>query len=59
MYVVLVELPTPVGDAIQDTVSCIRQIGRDTWFAKGLVIWLVDERRQRYQERINDTNKLV
>ena len=45
MNVALSELPIPVGDASQATVSYIRQIGRDARFAKELVMWLVEERR--------------
>ena len=59
MDVALSELPTPVGDAAQATVSCIRQIERDARFAKELIMWLVEERQQRHRERINDTKKLV
>ena len=51
------ELPTPVGDAAQATVSCIRQIERDARFAKELVMWLVEERQQRHWNFILYGNK--
>ena len=44
--VALTELHTPVGDSSQTTVRYIRQIGKDDRFAKELVMWLVEERRQ-------------
>ena len=59
MDVALSELPIPVGDTAQATVSYIRQIGKDDRFAKELVMWLVEERRQLHRELINDTKKLV
>ena len=45
MDVALAELPTPVGDTTQATVSYIRHIGRDARFAKELVMRLVEERQ--------------
>ena len=55
MDVAMAELPMPVNDTAKATVSYLRQIGKDSKFAQELVTWLIDERRERYRERINQS----
>ena len=55
MDVAMAELPMPVNDAAKATVSYLRQIGKDSKFSQELVTWLIEERRERYRERINQS----
>ena len=59
MDISLANLPTPECDAAQATTSYIRQISSDTRFAKELVIWLIEERRQRHRERVNSSKAVI
>ena len=59
MDIALAKLPTPECDAARAAVSYIRQISSDARFAKELVTWLIEERRQRHHERVNSTKAIV
>ena len=58
MDVTIAELPTPITNAAKSTVAYIRQISKDARFAKELVTWLIEERRQRHREHANDNKKV-
>ena len=59
MAIVLFELPEPIDDVGQATVRYIRNIASDTRFAKDIVLWLTEERRERHRERINDSRCVI
>lgn len=48
-----------MGDAAHAVVSYIRHIDSDVRFAKELVTWLSEERRQRHRERANSTKRPI
>lgn len=59
MDVALAELPQSVNDSDRATVSYIRNITRDARFAKDIVIWLTEERRERHHKHINSSRCVI
>ena len=59
MNVSISVLPTPITETAKATVRYLLHISKDAYFAKDLVIWLVEERRELHRERVNTGNKGV
>ena len=59
MDVALAALPAPITDATKATVSYLHHISKDARFAQELVKWLVEERREHHQERVNVSKKVI
>lgn len=56
MNIAISELPEPIDDAGRATVRYIRNIARDAWFAKDIVLWLTEE---QHRERVNDSRCVI
>jgi hypothetical protein len=59
MDIIIAALPTPINNAAQATVRYLQDISSDSRFARDLVIWLTEERRELHRERINATKQSV
>ena len=57
--IILSCLPVPIDDDGKATVSYIRKINKDARFTSKLVMWLVEERRERHRERVNQNRNII
>ena len=55
MDIVLAKLPEPTDDAGKARVRYIRNIAHGAHFSKDIVLWLIEERRERHREQVNDS----
>ena len=59
MDIAMAEIPDPIDDAGRATVRYMRNISHDARFAKDIVLWLTEERRERHRERVNDSRCII
>ena len=59
MDIAMAELPLHINDSAKATVSYLRQISNDSRFAKDIVTWLIEDRRERHRERVNQTKNPI
>ena len=53
------EMPSPITDVTRSVVDYIQYLGRDVSYARGLLSWLVADRREAHRERANSKKKPI